>query len=509
MKKILFIAFVGLAKLCSAQTQPTDVQIKYALTVFGKSLKAHNLQDIGSMLDENFHVAEFRDQNLKNVLPQLINPVQLDTVYYGQIIKKNDRIYAQQTAVPKSGPKMVSWVRLNKYLMFERIGHFEQLMGMADPIAQELLPAKLLSTVPIQRSSGMMFVQISIDAKVYDFLFDSGAGATSINKELAEKLNLKASQNKTDIKTAGNGGSFKTIDTLNMSLGGVKVLGKQAVIADLTGLQNAVGHKMDGIIGFDLLKDYQVSVNLDNSKMDIYSFGDLKDSYKNVLPITLSGNIPKVDVVLNVNDVDYKTRFTFDSGAGGAIYGNYFLNAYTLGLIDKLKNKSSSASMDLSGAVSKSEVGMVNSISVAGLKVKNPTVALDLPAEQSPYGFTQHGLMGMAIIGKFNILFNYSLGFIAISPNKTFDTPLIPLYALGLGFQKDGDKFVAKSVDEKGLAYQAGLRKGDELLKINNITPESIDQITQQLRTLSKNKVPLEVNRNQQKIKIELKKFDI
>jgi predicted metalloprotease with PDZ domain len=76
-------------------------------------------------------------------------------------------------------------------------------------------------------------------------------------------------------------------------------------------------------------------------------------------------------------------------------------------------------------------------------------------------------------------------------------------------YQKDGDQFLVQNVDQDGLAYQAGLRKEDKLLKINNIVPESVDQITQQLRVLAKTKISVEVNRNQKMIKITLKKLEI
>jgi len=76
-------------------------------------------------------------------------------------------------------------------------------------------------------------------------------------------------------------------------------------------------------------------------------------------------------------------------------------------------------------------------------------------------------------------------------------------------YQKDGDQFLVQNADQDGLAYEAGLRKGDKLLKINNIVPESVDQITQQLRVLAKTKISVEVNRNQKKIKITLKKLEI
>ncbi|WP_316808072.1 aspartyl protease family protein [Pedobacter agri] len=510
MKKLIFIGLCVVANTVFAQQEPSDLQIKYALQLFGKNLKRHNVKDIAAVLDETFHIAEYRDRDLTNVLPQVINPVVLDTVYYDTIVKRNNRIYAQQTAVPKNGPKMISWVRMNKFLMFDRIGHFEQLMGLVDPVGQELQPAKLLAKTSIFRSSSLMFVDVKIKGSndIYHFLFDSGAGATSLSEVLANKLGLKVNQKAIDIKTAGKGGQFKTIDTLELSVAGIKIRGNQLVVADLSGLQKVIGRQIDGIIGFDMLKDYQVAIDLDNNEMSIYNFGYFENEL-NKVPIKLTNNIPKIEVNLKVDGLDYKTRMLFDTGAGGAISGNYFLNAYTNGLDEKLKNKMASASMDLSGNVSKSEMGTIDAITLAGSTLKNPALSLDLPKEQSPYGFDRHGLLGMSLLGKFNFRFNYNLGYIQMSPNKSFSVPMIPLYALGLGFEQNGSKFIAKHVDEKGLAYKAGLRAGDELISINQINPNSVDEITQQLRNLAKNKVPLEINRNQQKVKIELKKFQI
>ncbi|WP_316847492.1 retroviral-like aspartic protease family protein [Pedobacter psychrodurus] len=509
MKKILYIALLLVSQHGFAQQEANDVQIKYALQQFGKNLKMHHVKNILDALDPSFRIAEYNDKDVYSIVPQLVNPVILDTVYYEAIVKKNGKIYAKQVAVPTSGPKMVSWLRMSKFLTFERIGHFEQLMGYVDPVFQELQPVKLLSKVNIKRASGLMFVDVAIAGKKYNFLFDSGAGATTINENLAASLNLKINQKAVDIKTAGKGGQFKTIDSLALNIEGVNIRGKQVVVADLNSLSKVVGLPMDGIIGFDLLKDYQVAVDLDDSQMNIYNFGYFDQSTGTKIPVKLSGNTAKLEVNLKVNNINYPSTLLFDTGNGGSISGNYFLNTYANGLVDKLKNKRSSSSMDLTNQVSKAQIGGIDEIDIAGYSLKHPVVTVDLPKEQNPYGFNSHGLLGMTLIGRFNMCFNYNLNYIQLSPNKTFSTPLVPLYALGLGFQKDGDKFIVRNADVDGWAYQAGLRKGDELLRINNVVPESVDQITQQLRTLAKNKVPLEVNRNQQKIKIELKKFEI
>ncbi|ARS40163.1 hypothetical protein CA265_11065 [Sphingobacteriaceae bacterium GW460-11-11-14-LB5] len=509
MKKIVYIVLLLISQHAFAQQEANDVQIKYALQQFGENLKTHHIKNILDALDPSFRIAEYSDRDVYPVVPQLVNPVILDTVYYETVVKKNNKIYAKQVAVPKTGPKMISWLRMSKFLTFERIGHFELLMGLADPVFQELQPAKLLSKVNVKRSAGLMFVEVAIAGKKYNFLFDSGAGATTINESLATSLNIKINQKAIDIKTAGKGGQFKTIDSLALNIEGVNVRGKQVVVANLNALSQVVGQPMDGIIGFDLLKDYQVAVNLDDNLMSIYNFGYFDQSTGNKVPVKLNGNTAKLEVTLKVNGINYPSILMFDTGNGGSISGNYFLNTYVNGLVDKLRNKRSSASMDLTNQISKAQIGGIDAISIAGYNLNNPVVTVDLPKEQNPYGFNSHGLLGMSLIGKFNMLFNYSLNYIQLSPNKNFETPIVPLYALGLGFQKEGGKFIVKNVDEDGLAYQAGLRKGDELIKVNQLVPESVDQITQQLRVLARNKIQLEVNRNQQKMKIELKKFII
>lgn len=510
MKKIIIIILLLTGNYSFGQQLPSDVQILYALQEFGRNLKAHNVKNIMDMSSPTLCIAEYRDRALADVMPQLVNPVELDTVYFESIIKKYNKIYAKQIAVPKKGTKMISWLRMNNFLAFERIGHFEQLMGLPDPVSQELMPAKLLGKATLKRSATLMFVAVAANgtSKTYNFLFDSGAGATTLSEAMAAELHLKVNDKTVDITTAGSSGQFKTVDTLTLKIGGVAVHAKQAVVADMKGLEQLVGQRLDGIIGYDFLKEYQVAVNLDQAEISIYNFGFMEgQETAHVLPINLTGNTPKIEVGLNIDGRNYSSLLLFDTGAGGSIYGNHFLNAYANGLSGRLKNKRSSSSMDLSGHISKAETGGIDGITIAGLTLKNPILALDLPDNPSSNGFSKHGLLGMTLIGKFNMVFNYNRNYILLSPNQTFAIPMIPLYALALGFSRDGEKFLVNKPAEDGLAYKAGLRDGDVLLKINEQVPVSIDQITKQLRVLADKSIVLEVQRTQQKLKVKLEKL--
>lgn len=512
MKKISILILLLCGKYSFAQLVPSDVQIQYALQEFGRNLKARNVKNILDMSSPTLRIAEYRDPALVDVMPQLVNPVELDTVFFETIIKKYDKIYAKQVAVPKKGPRMTSWLRMNNFLALERVGHFEQLMGLPDPVSQELIPAKLLGKATLKRSSSLMFVAVNVigSDKTYNFLFDSGAGATTLSEVMAAELKLRLNDKAVDIQAAGSSGQFKTVDTLTMKIAGVDVHAKQAVVANLKNLEKIVGQNLDGIIGFDFLKEYQVALNLDKAEISVYNFGFF-EAQDNVytLPIKLSNNIPVIEVNLKVDGSNYPSLLLFDTGAGGSIYGNHFLNAYTNGLSDRLKNKRTSSSMDLSGHISKSETGGIDEISIAGLTLKNPVLALDLPEIPSTNGFNRHGLLGMTLIGKFNIVFNYNRNYIQLSPNQIFAIPIVPLYALAIGFTHEGDQFLVRNPAADGLAYKAGLRDGDQLLKINRQVPVSVDQITQQLRVLAEKDIVLELKRGQQKLKVKLEKLKV
>lgn len=512
MKKTFIIILLLCSKYSIGQQVPSDPQIRYALQEFGRNLKTHNVKNIMDMSSPDLCIAEYRDRALTDVLPQLVNPVELDTVYFETILKKYNKIYAKQIAVPKKGPKMISWLRMNNFLALERVGHFEQLMGLADPVSQELMPAKLLGKAPLKRASSLMFVALTVNgsAKSYNFLFDSGAGATTLSEEMAEELKLKLNNKTVDIRTAGNSGQFKTVDTMTLKIAGLNVHAKQAVVADLKNLEKTVGQSMDGIIGFDFLKEYQVALDLDKAEISVYTFGFFEDQDNaHFLPIKLTNNIPLIEAELKIDGSPYPSVLLFDTGAGGSIYGNHFLNAYTKGLSQRLKNKRTSSSMDLTGHITQSQTGGIDGITIAGLTLKNPVLALDLPEVPSTNGFNRHGLLGMTLIGKFNMIFNYSRNYIQLSPNQNFAIPIVPLYALGIGFSRDGAQFLVNSPAEDGLAFKAGLRNGDQLLKINHQVPTSVDQITQQLRVLAEKDIVLELQRGQQKLKVKLEKLKV
>lgn len=510
MKKIFFLLLI-IATLNGFAQKPGDAQIRYALTQFGKNLKDRNIKNILSMVDESMRISDYTYRLLPRAIPNLVLPLNVDTIYFDDIKNQHDKIYARQVTKLKNGQTIKAWLRMNRFLSLERVGFFEYLVNHADPVKDELGPAKLLDKFTVIRAGGLVFLEARINGskKKYTFLFDSGAGATTLSQDAATELGIKANKNTADIKTASGSAQLKTIDTSIIDIGTIHMIIPGAVLSDLKGLSHVLNMPMDGIIGYDFLKNYQVAVDLDNNQMSVYTFGTLTAKKgQQILPINVTTNTPRIPVNLNVKGISYAGTLLFDTGSSSSISANYFMNTYMLGLSGKLEHVKNSASMDLSGQVTKSQVGLIDAITVAGLNIQHPSVTLELPTSQPPYGFEKHGLIGMSLISRFNLIFNYSLGYISLTPNKKFNTPVVPLYLLSMGISNNNGKFIL-SADEEGTAYKNGIRKGDQLISINGIHPTTTDQITQQLRALGQGSVELEVDRNNEKVKLVLEKLNI
>jgi hypothetical protein len=94
----------------------------------------------------------------------------------------------------------------------------------------------------------------------YRFVLDTGAGPTMISPGLARELDIKREAAK---KAVGAGGSvevrFGTVRSL--AVGGTRIEGLKVGIMDLTGIGKAIETDIDGIIGYNFLNKFRVTID--------------------------------------------------------------------------------------------------------------------------------------------------------------------------------------------------------------------------------------------------------
>jgi CubicO group peptidase (beta-lactamase class C family) len=159
---------------------------------------------------------------------------------------------------------------------------------------------------------------IYVDVKINDqhnmlFVLDTGASKSTIDISTAKKAQLEIGGAS---KVEGTGG---TIDVKNATIGRMSVGECHAddlivPAYDLSGFIAPPGRAVEGIIGFDFLKQFSVTVDFKKRLLNFAASGEgtKVEKDRTSFPIEIENGIPRFDVVLNGS---IQTSMRVDSGA--------------------------------------------------------------------------------------------------------------------------------------------------------------------------------------------------
>jgi predicted aspartyl protease len=94
----------------------------------------------------------------------------------------------------------------------------------------------------------------------YRFVLDTGAGLTMISPQLAKRAGVPRDEAQ---KAVGAGGSvevhFGTVKSL--AIGEIRIQGLRVGIMDLAGISKAIETDIDGIVGYNFLSKFRVTID--------------------------------------------------------------------------------------------------------------------------------------------------------------------------------------------------------------------------------------------------------
>jgi predicted aspartyl protease len=161
-------------------------------------------------------------------------------------------------------------------------------------------------------------VEVTIDGETYDFLFDTGGGATVVSPQIIERLNKKTYGHNVGFRMSGERVIFERCDDLNLSMGGIPFHQEEVAVFDLMELLPKELKRVDGLISLKTFEQMELTLDFKNDRIIIETEESFETKTKHLTEVEsrfangLAGDDLNIFLALEANRK--KWWFLFDSG---------------------------------------------------------------------------------------------------------------------------------------------------------------------------------------------------
>ncbi len=324
-----------------------------------------------------------------------------------------------------------------------------------------IVGGKTSETIPFRLLNNHVYIQVRIGGKPLQFLFDTG-GLNLLTPEALERLGLEA-EGALEMRGVGE----KSADTAlarvpEIAIGNVTLRDQVFFVVPLTGLEEAEGLEVDGIVGYELIKRFIARVEYAKEKLTFI----LPEAFQApagaaVVPFTFDDNTPQVE-----GEIDgVKGLFTIDTGSRASVTLNApFIQKH--GLKAKYAPRVEALSGWGVGGGVRSQLTRAKTLKLGGVEVPAPVTDLALVEKGAFANRYLAGNVGGGVLRRFDVTFDYGGKRMFLAPNESFAEPDAYDRA-GLWLNREGDGFQVMDVTAGGPAAEAGLKTGDAVLAVD------------------------------------------
>jgi hypothetical protein len=330
--------------------------------------------------------------------------------------------------------------------------------------------AILITTIPFRElTNGVILIRARINdfTDTLNFILDSGSGGIGLDSVTCAYLKLPLTDTGRIIRGLGGYKKVPYANNNSLKFPGLTIDSLNFHVSDYELISEVYGFKIDGLIGYSVLKKYIVSIDYDLLNISFYTPGKMYYGHGGELLKPLMLSIPVVRAPIQ-NGVKTNSRYYFDTGAGLCMLlskefvkdSSLLVNRKRWQKVIPTEGQGLIGKMDMSITIIKDiKVGKYNFSDV-------PTYLFDDISNVMQYP-DLGGLLGIDLLRRFNIILNYPAGEIYINPNTHFQDPFDYSYT-GLVIYFIKGHVVVTDVIRDSPAEKAGFLPGDILVSVNN-----------------------------------------
>lgn len=266
-------------------------------------------------------------------------------------------------------------------------------------------------TVPSRLSgkrarTGHLLVKAKLAGQEFGwFIFDSGAGTSGISPKVVDALQLERF-GETQI---GGAGAARVVTHFvrgpALTIGPATVTGLRFSEFDLSGLEQGLGDKLAGIIGYDLLQRVVAVVSMKSGAVDLLDPKGFARENVSWSPLILHGNHAHVRAKFE-HDGEEEGIFRLDTGAPNVTIVFHSPAVRSLGLLDG-NHLPPVQGLSGIGGQARARNGRLDGLTIGGRTFDRPSVILcedEAGAFADPWST---GTMGGGILESFDVIFDY------------------------------------------------------------------------------------------------------
>ena len=359
----------------------------------------------------------------------------------------------------------------------------------ATPVARTMLPISIIDNRP--------FVDVRVDGHgPFSFLLDTGSSSSTVSAALATSLHLSAMHAGTGSGAGEQTVRFQTVRVATMTVGDFSFGPLDVPAFDTAELSRVTGFEhFDGVLGAEIFEQRVVTIDAARGQLSLVAPSGFKPAVGAVaVPFALDENEMPI-VTASVSGV--AGSFQVDTGdrSGLTLFGPFW-RAHDL---DRAIAPTVTAMTGYGiGGPILGIVGRPSTFLLGGFSIPHPVVRLSLQKSGSFTVKNRAGSIGMSILKRFEVSFDYPHHTMWLARGPGFDAP--DPYDKGgmwLGLaQQDGLDVVA--VTSGSPAAEAGLMEGDLLTKIGGLPagPKTLFEIRKLLQAPGNNRLAVRAVRN-------------